>query len=552
MHIITFAFNDFVFADLIFFLLGMFVLYIFNLCWLLYVKNDSFIKAQNILKNFYIVILSLFTLSFIIYLFFPSFSVPFEETFIEEARNLSKNIPLYPPSNEYYPYNTMLYGPIIPLILLIFIKIPISIFISSKIPSFIIFVSFVCLTIYNLNSQQKNIKSKLFQYFPYIYLLFLLKFNTWVYCLKAEPYFLFLVALTIFIVHKYKSTGIVFIILGFLSGFSSMIKLHGAIYIVIAFCCTSDNFKINIKKILLYTISFFIGCILPFTNQSISLFSYIDLLTLVSTHGLNLMLFITALATLFVFLFPLFVVFLYLFVTGSEGWNRYKFHLLIIVCLELLLAIPSSKNGSFVNHLIPLIPANAFFIGKFIKFIPSSFFHDLKIKLCHSVIQSLYLVLSFICLANVVLIFIALFYYWSDSSQSIKEVKYLNNKYLHVMMGISDTSSLYLYYNRILLDIPQIDYLGFGDLKFAGYSDFELEDKINDCSINYFILPKSGVPFMYFDPYIGQTQTLLSVNTIKSFQKNFVLIDKTDHYNVFECQQMDSPMTPRKTTPKTP
>jgi hypothetical protein len=518
----------------------MFFLYLLILYFLLHIKDNILINIQKYIDKFYIIIFILFVLSSIVYIFFPSFSVPFEETFIEGARNLSKNIPLYPTKGEYYPYNTTLYGPIISLILLLFIKLPIETYISAKIPSFIVFILFVFLIICSLNSQQKNIQNKLFIKFPFYYLLYLLIISTWLYCVKAEPYFIFLVSLTIFIINRYKNSGIVFLLLGVLSALSSLLKLHGAMYIIIAFFCASDNYTIKIKNILLYIVGFIICIFLPFTNQSISLFSYIDLLIFFSSHTIELMLFIKAFLTLIVILMPIFIVSIYLFIIHANIDKKVKINLFIIICLELLITIPCAKSGSLINHLMPLIPVNAFIFGKLLIYIPNLFFQEIKIKLCHSIIQSLYLVLSFICIINVILIYFAFISYWPDSDQSVKEIKFLNNKYSNAMMGITEPKLLYLYYNRIYLGASQLDYLGYADLKLAGYSDFELDEKIKNCSINYFIFPKSGVPFMFLDDYSMIKKTLISTNTIKSFQKNFILIDKTDHYSVFECRKMDS------------
>jgi hypothetical protein len=477
--------------------------------------------------------MGLFILSSIIYIFFPTFALINEDVGVGLGINLANKLELYNTNDNFYPYHVNIYGPLYALVNFISQKMPFTIMVNSKILFISVFLLFIILMIKNLEVLHIDTKNNILKFISINYLLILIVFSSLVYGAKAEPFLLFAVSLTIYIANNIKNDNLIIILIGILSGITMSFKIHGAIYILIALFSSSEIYLINFKKILLFVIISFIVVMLPFLHPNISLYSCIESYKLFSNHGLRLILFIKSIIVVIFLLSPIIFLLLYLSLLKKKLNNVFKLNIILLFCFEIFLCLFNSKPGIAAHHFIPIIPANAFLLYKLIKYIDII---DLKIhlfKIYITINQSLYLTISFMSLINISLLYYSLIEYWPKATQATTEIQYLNIKYPNLVMGITNEESHYLYVNRIYLNSTQIDFVSFLDLNYAGVSDKGLIKNMTNCSINYFIIPKSGFPFELKNSYSGDD--MLSKQAKQIFYKNYAIIDSTDYYNIFKC-----------------
>jgi hypothetical protein len=502
--------------------------------YMMFIKTSFYYKIQRVINIYFLIIMGLFFLASIIYIFFPTFALINEDVGVGFGINLANNLELYNINDNFYPYHSNIYGPLYALVHYISQKMPFDIMINSKILFIGVFLLFIVLMVKNLKVLDiDNTKTNILKFISINYFLILIVFSSLVFGVKSEPFLLFLVSLTIYIANKVKNENLIIIFIGILSGIAISFKVHSAIYILIALFASSEINLINIKKILLFSISSFIVAMLPFLHPNISLYSCIKTYILLSNHGLNLILFVKSIFGVIFLLSPIILLLLYLSLIQKKLNKDFKLNILLLICFEIFLCIINSKPGTRNHQFIPIIPANAFLLYKLIKYIDII---DLKLKLFKiyiTVNQSLYLTISFMCLINTFLLYYSYIEYWPKATKAATEIKYLNNKYPTSVMGVTNLESYYLYFNRIYLNSTQIDFTSFADLNSAGISDTGLIKYMNNCSINYFIFPKSG--FIFELKYSDTEDYLISKQARQVFYKKYALIDSTDYYNIFKC-----------------
>jgi hypothetical protein len=478
--------------------------------------------------------MSLFVLSSIVYIFFPTFALTNEDVGVGVGITLANNLELYNINDNFYPYHSNIYGPLYALTHYISHKMPFNVMISSKILFIGAFLLFIILMIKNLKVLDiDNTKNNILKFISINYFLILIIYSSLVFTVKPEPFLLLSVALTIYLANTLKNDNIIIVFIGILSGIAISFKVHSAIYILIAFFASSEINLISFKKILLFILSSFIIVILPFLHPNISLYSCLETYKLLSNHGLSLTLFIRSIFVGIFLLTPIILLLLYLFLIKKKLNRNFKLNILLLICFEIILCIVNSKPGIFVHHFVPIIPANAFLLYKLIKNIDIIDFKLKLFKIYVTINQSLYLTISVVCLINTFLLYYSFIEYWPKAAKASTEIQYLNNKYPNSVMGITNLESNYLYVNRIYLKSTQIDFLSYMDLNYAGVSDIGLIEYMNNCSINYFIIPKSGFAFELKNVYTGDD--LFSKQVRQLFYKNYAIIDSTDYYNIYKC-----------------
>jgi hypothetical protein len=531
---LPFAFMQYTFNNFSLFIIYMSLIFSASFLYMMFIKTSFYCKFQRVINIYFLIIMCLFILSSIIYIFFPTFILINEDVGVGVGINLANNIDLYNTKNNFYPYHSNIYGTLYALVSYISQKLPFDIMIKSKILFIGVFLLFIALTVKKLKGlDSDSTKNNILKFISINYFLILIAYSMVSYAAKPEPFLLFLVSLTIYLANKIKNINLSIIFIGILSGIAISFKIHGAIYILIAFFASSEINVIKVKKILLFFVLSFIVALLPFLHPNISLYSCIETYIVLSNHGLNLILFIKSIFIVIFLLSPIIILLLYLSLINKKLNKTLKFNILLLVCFEILLCIVNSKPGIAATHFIPIIPANAFLLYKLIKYIDII---DLKLKLFKifvTVNQSLYLTISFMCLINTFLLYYSFIEYWPKAAKASTEIQYLNNKYSNSVMGVTNLESHYLYINRIYLNSTQIDFSSFFDLHYAGISDTGLIKYMNNCSIKYFIMPKSGISFELKNPYTGDD--LISKQAKQIFYKNFTIIDSTDYYNIFKC-----------------
>jgi hypothetical protein len=480
----------------------------------------------------------LFSFTSIIYLFYPNFALTNEDMAVGQAQNLANKIELYKLTDNFYPYHTHLYGPLLALVQYISLKMPFSLFFNCKlffILAYFLFILFMFFSykIYQKNNISYNKELIKLKFLSINYFIVLIVFSNLVYSAKAEPFLLFLVSLTIFISIYVKNSIFYSILIGCLSGIAISFKIHAFLYILIAIFSSNEFLKINIKMLLLVLISSLSIIFLPFIHPNISFNSYMLTLSVISKHGLSLALFIRSIFVVIFLLSPIIILLVYLHFQNKKLNPLLYRNLIILFLLEILLTIVNSKPGIYVHHFIPIIPANAFLLFILLKNVDIIDFKNKLYKFYLISNQSLYITISFMCVINIFFIYYSFIEYWPKTTQARAEILYLNNKYKDAVMGITDDRALYLYFNRLYLNNTQIDLNGYLDLNYSDIDDSELRNKIRTCSITYFIFPKNNVPFSFQSLYTNKY--LFSKEVRQLFSKKYSLVESSDSYNVFKC-----------------
>jgi hypothetical protein len=531
---LSFAFMNYTFKNFSLFVICMLLIFSASFLYMMFIRTSFYYKFQRAINIYFLIIIGLFVLSSIIYIFFPTFAIINEDVGVGVGINLANNLELYNTNSNFYPYHSNIYGPLLALAHYISQKMPFDIIINSKLLFIGAFLLFIFLMAKNLKLLDiNNTKKSILKFISINYFLILIVYSSLVFAIKSEPFLLFLVSLTIYLANKLKYEYLVIIFIGILSGIAMSFKVHGTIYILIAFFASSEINLINVRKILLFIVSSFIVAILPFLHPNISLYSCIKTYIVLSNHGLNLILFIKSIIVVIFLLSPVIFLLIYLSLIKKKLNKQFKLNILFLFSFEIFVCIFNSKPGGSSQHFIPLIPVNAFLLYKLIKYIDIIDFKLKLFKIYVTINQSLYLTISFMCLINTFLLYYSFIEYWPKATKAATEIQYLNTKYPNSVMGITNLESIYLYYNRVYLNSTQIDFLSFGDLNYAGVSDTGLMKYMNNCSISYFIIPKSGFAFEFINSFTDRY--LISKQAREIFFNKYALIDSTDYYNIFKC-----------------
>ncbi|PUE29523.1 hypothetical protein B9Z35_10025 [Limnohabitans sp. Jir61] len=450
----------------------------------------------------------------ILYLFYPNFIDHLEPTITQITLIWMQGGDLYPPIDAPSKHG-LLYGPALYWVQYPFLAISNDLILSSKLPSVLAFNAACCLLFYSY----KNALSR-------AYLLLLLPFNLILFWNRAEPYFVLLVALAVFVIEQQPKSQA--LLLGVLAGLASSFKAHGILYILpflIFFC--NYSFRHSVQ----FAIAFSLICLSFFLDRQTSLLQYFEYLKLATMHGISFAYFEKNLFFLLLTWVPIALTFKY---TTTSKFDAYRWF--GVVFIEILVVIAGSKPGAGVHHLIPIVVLN-------------SFLYDIQLRQIHSTdVKFSSIKIGFVILALYVLSFVWKNIYESEIKsnaviesqfQAKQEIQILNEKFPNLLMGVTDkeNDNYRLTFLRPYLVKPtasQFEFAGFMDLNYSGVSDKLFATELEHCKYKYIAMPNSGAPFSIVNFYTDQP--LFSEVTRNAFHDHYRPQYIGAFFSVYECR----------------
>lgn len=480
----------------------------------LYLRNSIINKITLKYDKVTLIISSIFVVVAFSYIFYPNYMDHGEATIASLGGIFNRGEVIYPIPNT-YPYHGLLYGPILSEIQAIVRWLNFTPILGSKIPGFLLF-STALIIMWKIT--HKSLAKG--------YLLFLFPFGGFaLFANRSDTYFLMLVALTLKIGNDVINEKIFFkkkyipLVFGIFAGVASALKLHGAAYVFAAYLAISITSGISLLALFGFATSAFLGFIIFFIPDNVSLIGFLHYIQLAGKHGLSFKQFFENLVYLSILVMPLIMV-----KNAVKPENNYKFVLYLILGLEFIIGFISAKPGAGPWHLAPFIFVNAYLIE--ILILKNSEIREDFIKIT-------YAVLTVVALVTILLFVRAELTSWSKYRDAQRELIDFENKYPNLKMGLTGNADFQITFLRVVLKTTQIDYTGFMDLQFSGITDETFVKKISHCTDSYFVLPAEGVPFSLSSFYTNDF--MFSDELRKAFKNKYKLIETKKYFSIYAC-----------------
>lgn len=451
----------------------------------------------------------IFFVSSIFYLFYPNFLNHVEPTVASIGLAMKRGEHIYPLPYGSYPYSGILYGPLLFIIQMFFHRLGLNEIIGSKLPGIIAF-AVAALFLWRLKKD----------WFYRGYLLYLFPFGIILFWNRSDSFFLLLVSLALFIANRYAKNKYTPFIVGVLGGLASALKLHGLLYIFIAYLCVNCE-KINFKAIFLFFISSFITFFIIFLPENITLEGFWAYIFKVQKQGFSLQLWWES----FIYLIFLFIPF-YILRNDINFKKLWNLNIFFIFAIEFLITIVASKRGNGFYHLLPLIPVNAIIL--------SSNINGLAKR--KDLITIFFISLIFINFYTVFSDFILPFTKsWHMFNEAKKEIISLTEKRPNIVMGVTDDNGYPYSFFRVILNGRQIDYASYMDLQVSGIDDREFYENMKSCKICCMLIPNKGIPFTLNNYYT--LKPMFSDKIRKTFEEMFCPEKRGNYFTVYRCKK---------------
>ena len=448
------------------------------------------------------------------YLFYPSYLDHLESTIATLGVIFFNGGQIYPILTD-HSLHGLLYGPALTEIQSTFGLLGLPTILSSKIPGVLALIISIAL----LFSILKNNFSK-------AYLIFLIPFGLYLFWNRSDPFFLLLVALSLYI-SSYSNSIVAVFLIGCFAGLSASLKLHAATYIVAVMAVTLNYKDFNLQKFLVFLLGIAITLTIAYSPKQISIINFVTYIELASKHGLSIK---QLLINLF-YLLGLSAPVIYLVIYKIAIKRKYLVPVALLMLMEIFIAVIGSKPGSGEWHLLPFIPINAFLLERIFMDIapPKPAMIPFKFGLLAVGVAGT------LSLSSVVLNMITQYHF----QRALRiDVDTIAVDYPGVILGVSDNSNYSHIFFRPLLEAKgfhQIDYPTYMDLNFSGMSDDSLSNAIKNCKFPYIALPKKGESFSMNNSYTDKV--LFSNNVRNAFNEKYTIASQNDNYIIYECKK---------------
>jgi len=448
------------------------------------------------------------------YMNYPAYSDHLEAIMVEWGRVVNLREALYP-HPDYYPYTGMLYGPMMAYIQALPQLFGLPVVNGSKLPGVLAFAVFVFL-FFRQNRTPWGRGCLLFLA-PYGYVLFL---N------KPEPFFLLLVALAIWLATAHQGKKHIAIAIGILGGLAAGFKLHGGVYILTAWLSVNLGRPVFLSSYIKFGLAALLAYLSLFLHPSVSLAGGVKYLLLASKHGLD---------PIGMMYSAKFMIFLWgatwLCCRKAQLNHLVKVQLAGIVILETILVIISSKPGSGISHLLPLVPVHAYLINRF-GTLEGQAADSFNASRSHLLVFAMYILIITASAPGYLKSYSHLKKYRAVNEQINTEAQSFGKKYPDLIMGFSVADNYALLHLRhVFLPARQIAFSAYMDLHAAGVTDASFRDRLNACTLPHILMPKQGQPFSMYNWYHYtrkrlKTGPLLSDETRRVFQERYLPLEE--------------------------
>lgn len=475
--------------------------------------ETSISKALNILTQ---VLFAGFMLTALAYLAYPSVSDHVESTIATLGVFFKQGRPIYPGMDS-YDFHGLLYGPGLSELQAGFMSLGLPIITAAKMPGVLAFISSVIL----LFALLKNNFSK-------SYLLLLLPYGLFVYFNRAEPLFILLVSLTLYVARYRAQHLAISLLLGILAGMASSLKLHGALYVLAAALACPPGLRFKLPEIPLFALGGALTLALSFSPQQVSYPHFAESLALAGKHGLSSRKVIENLAFLLLALLP----FMHARRHLQRNGGKLPIEIYLIAAIEVFVAIIGAKPGAGPHHLLPLVVVNAYCLDRLLQAHPG-------INLGQAAYRVGLLLLAIVPASGTLYSLVRdMANSHTELQQAQAEILMLADKFPGTVLGLSDSQGYPYTFFRPLLEargVKQIDYPTYMDLNFSGLPDTALWQAMRQCAIPYLALPRSGAPFSMNNSYTSRP--LFSDQTRLAMKDQYTLVHTAAHYAVYACNK---------------
>lgn len=448
------------------------------------------------------------------YMFYPSYGDHVEATVATLGAIFLSGGQVYPKIPD-PTLHAMMYGPGLYALQALAQSIGLPIIEASKVPGILALGSSILLLF-------KIIKNNVAR----SYLLLIVPFGIYLFWTRADPFFLLVVVVSLYISNRSHSLAAV-IILGCLAGFASSLKIHAGLYVVAVTATAWPMKDVSLSKVTGFLIGVMVLTTITFMPEPVSFPNYVVIINLASKHGLLLRNFLESCFYLLGMSLPT----IFVLISNSGLRNKYLIRLVYLLILELVVAAIGSKPGSGVHHLMPFIPMNAYLLERVLdsdrtnKVLPESLKYGALALCIAGLIQSM-TILSSIKDSYV------------KATEMRSEVETLVSDYSEVILGITDNETYdYTFFSPVLQKngFQQIDYASYMDLNFSGVSDEIFALALASCRYRYVALPKMGEPFSMLNSFTSRP--LFSDNVRAQFAKHFQKTVEKKYYDIYLCQE---------------
>lgn len=449
------------------------------------------------------------------YLAYPNFIDHVEATVAALGYQMLHGQAIYP-STDVYSVNGLLYGPLLAEMDAAAMWLTGDPMLGAKLPGVLSFLLAAALAWRLL--PDARVRCYMMLAAPFALFLF---FN------RAEPHLLLLAVLTL-AAQRFVSHGLWRLIcVGILMGLAAALKLHGCLYVFIAFIASSDRDwrRLGPWCAMAGVAALTLGA--TFMPHAASLAGFVHYLGLAGHHGLSSRLLVENLVYVAVLWLPLGIAYWATQAADRQPIDRPRW--LAVAFLQVVVAIVASKRGAGLHHLMPLIPVNAWLLSGLLgRARPGRSMLPVWLMYC-----SLFLTSATKLIQDTK----HLHDNWDTFQSAQDELLRESQRYpgLVVSTGLTSESNA-LTYLRLLLQVrgtPQIDYPAYMDLQISGLSDAPVVEALQHCKIRHLAVPAGQPPFRFVSSYTGHE--LFGASVQRAFAERFQLASTHTRFDVYRC-----------------
>lgn len=464
-------------------------------------------------------ILCAVTLHAVAYVAYPTFQDHVEATVASLGLQWLRGGDIYPTLDTHH-VNGLLYGPALAEANALGMLIWPSPIEGAKLPGVLGFLVALLLSLRLLSHPSARLM-----------LLWAAPFGLFLFFNRAEPFLLLCTVLALWAVHRMQRSWLQWGALGCLMGLASGFKLHGALYVAMAWVAAAGVSALQLRALATVAMAALVTFMLLFAPAGADLIGFFNYLQLAGKHGL---------VTRMVGENLLYVLALWLPLLGWRFTGASTRHddkqttktWVAVLLLQLLLALVAAKRGAGLHHLIPLVPVNAWLLQASLRTEDTP---RAGAWLLHAMAISFAVTAGWKAadegqlMANT----------WRDRANARAELQQLGKTYPGLVLASgSTTAGDALTHLRPVLQaqgVPQIDYPAWLDLQLSGTSTRPVLEALSSCRIPHLAVARGEMPFRMISSY---TQRALFDETIqKTVDARYVLVKQNDWFDVLRCSR---------------
>jgi len=440
--------------------------------------------------------------------------------------------PLYPAWNEDEGLYGLVYGPLLFQITAAALTLSPTI-LMSKIPGF---CCFWLAGMAIMGSLRPLLPSARLSLLPLAACLIIAgSYWNWAYWDRSDPYLLLAAALALCSSRRMGRTNAA-IAVGLLGGISVNLKVHGALYVLpyaVALLARESSRAAQLRTAVIGITSSLPAIVLPFLDPDVSLSHYIAYIQNASRHGMDEPLLLANLRFAGVLLTP----FLFLAWRRLRGEPQPDLPMGLAYLVSVLaVCVIGAKPGAGPHHLLPFLPAFAFFLVRAAQLVRIPGKEEAEV----GGLAAYFLAISVSYMPSFAISLDEIYSrgHGDEDRAELHEIRQLYTAHPAAIMGVGgDVSYPRTVYRvvGIFAGAPiGIDMVAWMDLQFGGVSDEAVERLLIGCHAPLWIIPKGGAPFTLISLY--RRMPLFSDRFRELFLKEYVPIHDGTFYSVWACR----------------